>query len=367
METETPEWKILVRLCRGVLEPKHRDAALTLLRREEIHVPTLIEHAMRHRMVPMLAHLVMDEEDLPLPTQLRGELLGALLTNRERVGRLGDAAAEAVGALKREGVRVAVTKGLALASTVYGGHGVRKMMDADLMIHPQDRATVSRVLEELGFQQGLYDWKRHQITELPARRRAVYRLSPDHLPHFMRLEPYRGGTLVIDVANSVTWTHSEWQVPMEAVLEDLEEAESPGSGAPLPVLGPPWQFLFTTLHLFREAWFVETAQAGKDMLYKYSDLLGLWRRHRSVLSTMVPELVGRYGLQQPVAWVLEHTDRTFGSDLAAGTGLSGAASEDFLASAVAPGGHPMRWSGTMNERLCRANRADLFEAVPEPL
>lgn len=367
----THEWIVLKTLCRGVTTPEERDRVREVFAGTRPDLPRLVEHAMRHRMLPMLALVLADEDPrTPVPPQLRGELLGALLANRRKVDTLAHAAAEATTALQAAGVRVAATKGVALETTVYGGLGVRKMMDADLMIDPADRAAAAAVLRELGYRDGAYDWRAHRIDDLPPSRRAMYRLTRDHLPHFMRLEDARGGVLVIDVATSVTWDLSSWQVPMEAVLAELDAFTPEGVDVAVPTLRPEWLFLFTVLHLYREAWFVNTVSAGKDMLYKFGDLLALWRVWAERLRGSLPPVVAENGLADPVGWVLTHADRLFGGGLAAELGLAGSVSEEVLASGEAPGGRRVRWLGTMSERLLRSDPAATFgtpwAAVPSP-
>ncbi|WP_433892863.1 nucleotidyltransferase family protein [Streptomyces sp. CA-111067] len=361
------EWVVLKALCRGVTTPAERDRVRDVFAGARPDLPRLVEHAMRHRMLPMLALVLADEDPrTPVPPQLRGELLGALLANRRKVHVLARAAAEATTALQAAGVRVAATKGVALETAVYGGLGARKMMDADLMIDPADRAAAAAVLRELGYRDGAYDWRAHRIDDLPPSRRAMYRLTRDHLPHFMRLEDTRGGVLVIDVATSVTWDLSSWQVPMTTVLAELDAFVPEGAGAAVPTLRPEWLFLFTVLHLYREAWFVNTVSAGKDMLYKFGDLLALWRAGADRLRTSVPPAVAENGLAEPVGWVLTHTDRLFGSAFVPELGLAGSVSEELLASGEAPGGRRVRWHGTMSERLLRSDPAATFGTASDP-
>lgn len=362
-------WEVLSALCRAAADPAARAAAAELIAAGRVELSALLEQAAAHRLLPALGYVLATEDcggGGTVPPQVRGELLGALLANRRRVDRLTRTAAEAVARLIEAGVPVAVTKGVVLEATVYGGLGVRKMMDADLMIHPRDRARTTEVMTELGFRDGVYDWRTHRIDDLPSQARAVYRLSPDHLPHFLRLEPDRGGTLVVDVANSVTWSASRWQVPMDEVLERIDVTAVLGGELEVPTLAPSWLFLFTALHLFRESWFLATVSAGKDMLYKFADVLGLWNRHRELLCAEVPALVHAHALTTPLAWVTGHTDQLFGSDLTGSLGLGDAAREDWLAGGEGPGGKELRWTGTMRERLLCRDRAALFrQATPQ--
>jgi hypothetical protein len=356
-------WAVLKALCHVTESPARLAEAAELIRDGRIDMPELLEQATRHRQLPALGYLLATEDcggRQVVAPQLRGELLGSLLANRGRVDRLAGIAAEVAARLGAQGITVAVTKGVALEPTVYGGLGVRKMMDADLMIHPRDRERIDEVMSSLGFRIGQYDWQRHRIDDLPATARAVYRLSPDHLPHYLRLEPDRGGTLVVDFANSVTWANSRWQVPMEDVLAERDTVLLLDGRLTAPTLAPPWQFLFTVLHLFRESWFLNSVAAGKDMLSKFSDVIGLWRTHGALLTAEVPAVIRKHGLEQPVAWVLGHTDSVFGTHLVQVLGLGDAARDEWLARGEGPGGRELTWTGTMRERLLCRDRVALF-------
>jgi hypothetical protein len=315
----------------------------------------------------MLALATADEEiSAALLPQLRGELVGALLANRRWVAAQTRAANAVCQAFADAGLRVATTKGVPLEHTVYGGRGGRKMMDIDLMIHPRDRETARRIMGRLGFVHGVYDWRSHSISPNSTRTEAVYRLNPDHLPHYLRLEPDNAGVIAIDIANSLTWTASESQVDLDLVLDGLEHVPALKGEVELPTLAPVWQFLFTVLHLFREAWFQETVKRGKDMLYKFADVVRIWHAHQAILTSNLPSAINQFGLSMQVGWVTIHTDRTLGTTISTDLGLAGSLSEACLASGEAPGGIAATWRGTMRERLQCRDRLALFSAH-EPL
>jgi len=355
-----PEWRLLEILCHPADSEEGSDLVFETLRAEHVNLGTLVELAAEHRLLPMLAHAVVDRPpEAFFPPQLRAELLSLLLSNRRKVSRMRSAAAEVIAALRAAGVDVAVTKGLALEATVYRRLGTRKMNDIDIMVRPSDRGEVTRVMAELGYVHGFYNWREHRIDDPPPRFMAMFRLNPDHLPHFVRLERDGAGSIVVDAANSLTWSASPWQVPLDEALSRLSTFSVPEAEFPLPTLSPVYQFLFTLLHLFRESWFVETAKR-KDMLYKYGDLVHLWSAHESELTADLPAIIEKFGLGRPVAWVLTHTDRIFSTDLAAIAEVKRHATEDWLASGRGSGQAEMVWSGTMRERLFARDKGSFF-------
>ncbi|AUS80895.1 hypothetical protein C1701_23990 [Actinoalloteichus sp. AHMU CJ021] len=358
-----PEWALLELLCPGPLEG-HRRAMFLRLLRGGVHGGELVEQAMRHRLLPVLADSLRDEEvaDLVHPS-LRSELVGALMASRRRNATLARVAGSVCRLLGEAGVPVAVTKGAALEPTVYGGRGCRRMSDVDLMIHPRHREVVSRIMTEAGYVNGLYDWREHRIAPLPRDIQLTYRLSPDHLPHYLRVDE-DGGVIAVDFANSLTWAASDHQVDMDDVLGVLVPVRALAGEVELPTLAPRFQFLFTALHLFRESWFEASVERGNDRLLKFADLLRLWRADHADILAGLPEVVVRYDLGALLGWVLVHTDRTFGTSMAEELGVAGAVSEGWLASARAKGGRGLVWTGTMRERLHARDRQGLFAPAP---
>ena len=174
-----------------------------------------------------------------------------------------------------------MTKGIAFESTLYGGLGTRFMNDIDFMIAPRDREAAMSVIQELGFRpffEYAKDARREEISS---------RLNQDHLPKLARTVDEPGiRTIQLDVANSLTWTKSPFDVPVEEALEDRVEQSVPGmSGVTLPCFRPIYQFLFTVLHLFREAWLQKFVDFGNDVgLMKFGDVIRLIDQDRKELT-----------------------------------------------------------------------------------
>jgi hypothetical protein len=216
-------------------------------------------------------------------------------------------------------------------------------------------------MEELGYRVGRYDEATGRLVGLSRRDQVMYRLSPDHLPPFMRLTehplvPY----VAFDFANSLTWAESPWAVPMDEALAECDMVRTVGdaSGVSLRSLTLPYAFLFTTLHLFREAWFERTA-AEKTTLGFFCDIVRFWRRYRPELCSILPDMVERFGLADPVSWVCAHTDEIFGTSITVDLGLQQHATDTWLHSARGTDGRPLSWKGTMRARLQRKDGLDL--------
>jgi hypothetical protein len=170
----------------------------------------------------------------------------------------------------------------------------------------------------------------------------------------------------VDVATSLTWTNSGYNVPVEAALATIVPIESgPLSG--LPRLDMEFLLIDTMLHLFREAYLeITIQQTGEDVgLLKFLDVALLWRRLMGspAGARRLGELVRTHGIEAPIAWVAAHTDGVLGTDIVSALTLRSATGDDFLYSWRASGGAQGRWHGSMRERLATKDRRSLFEVA----
>jgi hypothetical protein len=217
-------------------------------------------------------------------------------------------------------------------------------------------------MQEFGFHQ-FFGWakdvRREEISS---------RLNPDHLPKLAREIDQPGTRLInIDVANSLTWTKSPFDVPVEEALEDPVEQPVPGMpGVSLPCFRPMYQFLFTVLHLFREAWLQKFVDFGNDVsLMKFGDVIRLIDRDRNELTDgELLRIMEAHGVTDAVAWVLGHLDKTFHTHTLELLALEKHGDEELLAAQMRSSGYVGAWGQSMRERLQSKTRATLRAGGP---
>jgi hypothetical protein len=244
---------------------------------------------------------------------------------------------------------------------LYDSLGTRYMNDIDLMIAPRHRETVLSLMQELGFRP-FFDWAKD------ARREEISsRLNPDHLPKLARDVDQPGiRTVQVDIANSLTWTKSPFNVPVEEALENPVEQPVPGTrGVSLPCFRPIYQFLFTVLHLFREAWLQKFVDLGSDVsLMKFGDVIRLIDRHRNELTGgELLRIMEIHNVTHPVAWVLRHMDETFDAHALELLGLQKHGDEQLLAAQMRSPAYVGAWGQSMRERLQSKVRGSLRAAT----
>src|ERR1043166_6088818 len=365
-----PEWALLELLVIGLEDLDAETLFAKLIQSDELHWGETLQQALRHGMVAQLAFaLTSDKYQKAIPTELLHHLHQVLSLNRHRTSILRRRAAPIVQTLRGRNIQFVGTKGIAQESTLYGGNGSRYMLDVDFMIMPKDREVVSESMRGLGYEFATYDLRTDRVNAPTRKEIILHQLNPDHLFLFAtRTDDPLVRYVVVDVANKSTWTNSPFDVPLEYAFNDIVYQSIPGyPDVKLPSFSPLIQFLFTILHLFREAWLERWMSVGKDVnLSKFGDVIRLWRAHgesmrRDGLTNRLEEL----GLIEPVVWVLEHLDRTFGTTIVREINLQGRLTEEYLTSARASGGRLRQWKGTMRQRLQCKNRDKLFADAPE--
>ncbi len=180
-----PEWELLELICFGLVTPDHQDRVRTLVGEKQLHWGELLDQALRHKMMPLLAgHIVLNGSEKLVPKFIADHLQTVLDLNRWKTTIFRREAARIITALNKNKIRFVATKGITFESTLYEGNGSRFMSDMDFMILPEQREQVFSALTTLGYQMGQFDW--HSATVRPHARKEmlIYQMSPDHLPAF---------------------------------------------------------------------------------------------------------------------------------------------------------------------------------------
>jgi len=368
----TPEWRLLELTTLGLTAEDQTKEFERLVRGDKLNWGDILDQAIRHKVISLLAHQI-GETGLwdAVPSKLGEHLRETLRVCRYRVKVYREAAVVIAATLREHGVRVACTKGIVLEQTVYDGKGQRFFGDIDFMICPEDGEKVTDALHRLGYVNGYLDQTSGKIQSFTRRDLIAYRLNPDHLPAFVKtLDDVVMPHVHVDFACSLTWTQCKYQAPVSEALADVPLIEVPGTnGRTIPSLNLHYLFIFTVLHLFREAWVLNWIDLGQDVnLIKFGDVIRLWTRFREQLATNeFRRLLQRVQLEEPIAWVLVHADRTFGVGMAKALDLDKKVTEDFLASGSPRGGQQIRWHGTMLDRLQARDRRNLLTRTAESI
>jgi hypothetical protein len=353
-----PEWTILELLARGVVEDSERHMIRDLLSTGTLDWGELLEQAVRHKMLPMLAHHIISSGGrFDVAQTIYMHLESALEWNRWQIEVFRRETVRVAQGLTGHGIHFVVTKGMTFESTLYGGLGTRHMNDIDFMIAPKDREAVLSAMQELGFRP-FYTWAKD------ARREEISsRLNRDHLPKLAREIDQPGMRIInVDIANSLTWTKSPFDVPVEEAIKGFVEQPVPGMReVSIPCFRPKYQFLFTVLHLFREAWLQKFVEFGTDVgLMKFGDVIRLIDRNRDELTDgELMRIMQTNSVIDAIAWVLRRLDETFQTRTLQLLALEKCGDEKLLASQMQSSAYVGAWDQSMRERLQSKARGSL--------
>lgn len=346
-------WSLIELLAEHQGRDESPDGRSKLLDHPEFDHGRLVEQAMRQGLLAALGDFVTRHGlSKQLPPRLRQPVEMYLRLARHRAKVFTAEAARIAEGLAEFGITVAFTKGIVLQSTLYGNSGVRTYDDIDLMVYPDDTDRIHEALVALGFEsEKVYDSGSNALTAMSRADAIMYRLSPDHLPHFHRLvDDICVADIAVDVASSLTWHGSTWQVPMDLAMADLTPA-TVLDDVILPTLSPVYSFLFLCLHLFREGWIERTIKAKDVSLAQFADIARQWQRSSPEVQSHIETVIKALGLERPIAWPCGHTDALFGTRIVEVLGLTEYASPEWLATAQGAGERKLRWSGDMRRRL----------------
>ena len=138
-----PEWAALEMLAMGLKCPLEQTRFVDLFTSEDFDFGELLEQAVRHKMMPMLAfHAFKEKVTNHIPDAVVRHLRTSLEVNRHHITLFRREAARVITAFNANGVQFACTKAITFESSIYGGNGTRPMADLDFLVYFDDRALV---------------------------------------------------------------------------------------------------------------------------------------------------------------------------------------------------------------------------------
>src|SRR5437773_11558905 len=115
------EWTILELLARGIVDDLEQQRVRDLLLAETLDWGELLEQALRHKMLPILAyHIVSTSLRFDVLRSIYQHLESALAWNRWQIEVFRREAVGVAQGLAGRGIHFVITKGMAFESTLYG-------------------------------------------------------------------------------------------------------------------------------------------------------------------------------------------------------------------------------------------------------
>lgn len=237
-----------------------------------------------------------------LPPQVARHLKAQKNYQKMRGKVLYAAACELETALGKAGLSHAFLKGSALNGVLYSG-GERDSNDVDLLIEPENVGRVGKILEELGYVQGIY---KDGVIEKFSRKEIISRrMNRGETAPYVRLtEDDFVPFLEIDINFSLDWLPASNTRAVGAFLHHTEKCENG-----LTCLNRAYSLAFLCAHLYKEATILSMVKRYKDIeIYKYLDIFKLYPL------TNVYEferVIKEFGLEKECGYALYFTAQLF--------------------------------------------------------
>lgn len=350
MDNTERTWRLIHLVAQGIdLRPHYGSTEFA----SGIDPGLLLAAAAHHKLLPALAGaLQRSGYDAALSPRIASVLRQLRRATHYRTTLLTAEALRIDQALRAHDIPHVWTKGVVLQTALHQP-GTRVLNDIDVMVPHSLQERVHSAVATLGFVANhQYNLDTQRLDPIERRQEILYKLSPDHMPHYHRLSgDLMVPVLTLDVAHSITWHDAPWQVPLEYLLSHSAGSKQVDDGLALPRLRVAHSFLFVCLHLFREAWFERNAQQQDVTLSQFGEVIRFWRHLDEEQRSEVGHEIDAYALEEPIAWVLGNTDLLFGSTLAADLSLQSFATDDWLHSIRGIDGRIGQWSGSMVDRM----------------
>ncbi|WP_144502491.1 nucleotidyltransferase domain-containing protein [Bacillus thuringiensis] len=218
--------------------------------------------------------------------------------------------------LHANNIKYAVLKGIALAQCAYGDIGMRISNDFDILIHPNDTNQVLKILKEIGYVQGTYDYhkkeivlaNRREVVTLPLISHQTYPLVKKVDENHQFLEYFS-----VDVHFSVDlMTNNRTDKVVEDFLNRGKKVVI--QGKEVCTLDREDMLIFTCMHFYKDAIYESEVLNYKDLLlYKICDIYRLIINDddKEINWNEITQRVVKYKLQKPLYYALYYTNDLF--------------------------------------------------------
>ena len=175
-----------------------------------------------------------------------------------------------VDELRKNGIKAVPLKGSILIPQVYQDLAIRAMNDLDFLIRTKDRSKTSKILKEMGFKTGFYDWSTDAIIQISYKMELMWKMHAGNLyPHVMKVDDPYLKFVTLDFSYDVDLQQN--YIASNGMWESTVSAEM--LGHQLECLSPIHFLLHLCVHLFKEATNVQWILAHQDLnLIKFCDI-----------------------------------------------------------------------------------------------
>lgn len=228
----------------------------------------------QHKLLPLLNHVIHQQNLYKEIGYKDCELIASYCSHLEKKQTTADSELDALAQMmKQEKIHYALRKGKSLAA-LYHHPSHRTSNDVDLLVDVSSADNLKSLLAAAGFTCGFYHHQTRAVHAHKPETLLKYRMSPDHLPHYVKIVD--GLPIVIDIAFTLSWATKQDTLSTEEILRRTTEISG------IPCLDPYYNYLHTLLHLYRECVFLTSLQKRPPYLTSVIDVMLLSRLNINV-------------------------------------------------------------------------------------
>lgn len=219
-----------------------------------------------------LAFNVFAKNEIYLPSQVNYELSFMKNIQELRTNALKKEIKYIAEKLESNNIEFVFLKGSVLANTVYSA-GSRSSNDIDILISPDDVTRVGKVLKEIGYVQGNYNYSTDEIERFSREDIIFRRLNWGEVGTYVKKTDLPGLKFAeVDVNISIDWLPTGKEAVIKEMISDRVLYDI-GDDVKIPSLKYEDFLIYLCVHLYKEAVLLEMVNKLRDYdLYKYVDI-----------------------------------------------------------------------------------------------
>jgi len=228
----------------------------------------------QHKLLPLLNHVIHQQNLYKEVGYKDCELIASYCSYLEKKQSLADIELDALAKMmKQEKILYSLRKGKSLAA-LYHHPSHRTSNDVDLLVDVSSADDLKSLLAASGFTCGFYHHQTRAVHAHKPETLLKYRMSPDHLPHYVKV--IDGIPIVFDIAFTLSWATKKDPLSTEEILSKTVEVNG------ISCLDPYYNYLHTLFHLYRECVFLTSLKKRPPYLTSVIDVMLLNRLNISV-------------------------------------------------------------------------------------
>lgn len=338
------------------------DAINELIQVDSVDWSVVIEQSIKHKLLPLMWCTFKNCPDFDkIPFYIRDFMSNHYYSNANRTKLTYQHIQKITSIFEEHNVKYAVVKGLVLENQIYRNQCIKQIFDVDFVIDQKEYERVCVLLASHHILSGRMDYLTNTYKPHSRKEYLLFQLTKDHLPeHLVLTGDSVYPVIKIDITTNSDWINKGEESSNNFLAPDQLMNCEVTKGINIPTLRYEYHFLYIILHLYRHAWSYRLINRNISIrLHMFNDILLFWLNYKDFILQPLSFLLEEDDeLRNRVSWVLQHTDRLFGTTIANELGCNMV--RDDLNCAFGKNNQIVCWNGSIQDRLWSEKEDLLF-------